>query len=217
MSAQASDRPIIVAFGDSITYGYTLPREATWVHRLGELMIDHLGKSTSPVLVNAGVNGNTSREGLARIEQDVLAHHPTLVLVEFGGNDTIAAPERHVGLEEFSENLRQIDRRVRAAGGSTVIVSFPPVVNEWHRNSGEAHYTADGGMDRYVQRYRDASRQIAAELGRPFYDLDRTIRDAAASSGWEALIERDGVHLTLACNELVARDLVEPIIDWLDA
>lgn len=215
MTTQDSTCATIVAFGDSITYGYQLPRDQTWVHLLGERLAEKLGRDAAPRIINSGVNGNTSREGLARIDADVLAHKPSLVFIEFGGNDTIEAIERHVTVEAFRMNLREMHRRITAAGGRVVFFSFPPVVEAWHPNGKDAHYIEAGGMDRYIQQYRDAARQVAEELNQPFYDFDGLIRRAAEAFGWEVTLERDGIHLTQKCNAWVAEQLAEPCVSWL--
>ena len=70
----------VVAFGDSITLAKRQEPEARWAALVETDLRQRAGESTVRV-VNAGVGGNTSREGLARIDADVLAHAPDLVPV----------------------------------------------------------------------------------------------------------------------------------------
>lgn len=84
----------IVAFGDSITEAVIgLGPEQKWTVLLEKKLNRH-SRDIYWTVVNSGVGGNTSREGLARIEKDVFAHKPDIVLVEFGGNDTVADKKR---------------------------------------------------------------------------------------------------------------------------
>jgi acyl-CoA thioesterase I len=99
----------IVVLGDSIASGAgSGPGEA-----YPELLAARLGTE----VVNAGVSGNTTADGLARIDE-VLAEDPWLVIVELGGNDFL----RRVPPEQAERNLRGILDRVIAARAVPVLV-----------------------------------------------------------------------------------------------
>jgi lysophospholipase L1-like esterase len=75
----------VICFGDSITQASTeMPEADRWPILLEALLKERLAPRPVAV-VNAGVGGNTSREGLVRMDQAVLARRPNLVLVQFGG------------------------------------------------------------------------------------------------------------------------------------
>jgi len=80
----------IVAFGDSITLAKEQVEQDKWTTLVQVRLKEDIGREVR--MVNAGVGGNTSREGLRRIESGVLRHNPDIVLVEFGGNDATPAP-----------------------------------------------------------------------------------------------------------------------------
>jgi acyl-CoA thioesterase-1 len=113
----------IVFLGDSITHGHRLPQEAAFPHRLGQA----LGVRA----VNAGISGDTTDGGLARIDRDVLAHQPRLVVVELGVNDAFGQRSR----DGTVANLRAITRRVRAQGAAVVLLhtSIPGVAGDGYR------------------------------------------------------------------------------------
>jgi acyl-CoA thioesterase-1 len=101
---------VVVFFGDSITQGYGVRPEDSFPSLVaGELGI---------TFVNAGVPGDTTAAGLARIEHDVIAHQPRLTLVEFGGNDFL----RRVPLEETLKNLDGIVKTLVAQGMMVVML-----------------------------------------------------------------------------------------------
>ncbi len=209
----------IVAFGDSITRGHVLPAEQTWVYQLEKALAQRLG-AKAPAVHNAGGNGHSSRQGLARIQADVLDKKPGFVLVEFGGNDAghnpIDYPERHVPLEEFKENLRKIHALVSEVGGQAVFVTFPPLLDKQHPNGNRPYFAPYGGLDGFIEVYRQATRQLALELKRPLFDLDLFVRAQAKTHGFADLIAPDGVHLTVKCNELVATALTPLVMEWLE-
>jgi lysophospholipase L1-like esterase len=209
----------IVAFGDSITRGHTLAPEETWVHFLAQALSEKLG-SRAPQVLNAGGNGNTTRDGLQRIQADVLDKNPGLVLVEFGGNDAghnpIEYPQKHVTLEEFKRNLQEIDTLVSQAGGRAVYLTFPPVI-EIQRWPAGAHpfFTPYGGSDAFIGIYREAMRQFAKQQHRSLFDLDLVIRELIKTHGSGVIMAADGVHLTVKCNELLAQALAPRVVEWL--
>jgi acyl-CoA thioesterase I len=101
----------IVCLGDSITAGVgSGPGEA-----YPELLAARLG---TPV-VNAGVPGDTTALGLARVDQ-VLAEDPWLVIVELGGNDVL----RQVPPQQTEQSLRLILDRLLAARVVPVLVEM---------------------------------------------------------------------------------------------
>jgi acyl-CoA thioesterase-1 len=101
---------VVVFFGNSITRGYGVRPEDSFP----SLVARTLGIT----FVNAGVPGDTTAAGLARIERDVTAHQPRLTVVEFGGNDFL----RRVPLEETLKNLDGIVRTLIAQGMIVVIL-----------------------------------------------------------------------------------------------
>ena len=100
----------IVCFGDSITHGTGASREESYPSRLA----DALGL---PV-VNAGVPGDTTAGGLARLD-DVLAHDPWLVIVELGGNDLL----RRRPAAATEADLATVVERLLAARVAVVLVA----------------------------------------------------------------------------------------------
>ncbi len=76
----------IVCFGDSVTYGESLPSGQDYPSVLADLLAQsHPGLDA--VVINAGMGGNTSVQALARVERDVLWFRPHVVIVSFGLND----------------------------------------------------------------------------------------------------------------------------------
>ena len=144
----------IVGFGDSITLASRQPEDMKWLRLLGAMLAAKL-PAREFRMINAGSGGNTSREGLLRIESDVIAHQPDCVLVQFGGNDATRDMARHVTLEEYDANLESIRLRIQeATPAQIVMLTFPPVVDDWHTYGRHELFRERGGLDAYIEQYR---------------------------------------------------------------
>lgn len=71
----------IAALGDSITYGYGVPRRDTWTA--------HLAKQRGVPVLNFGVSGDTTAGMLARFSAQVLPEKPDVLILMGGSNDII--------------------------------------------------------------------------------------------------------------------------------
>ena len=107
-TARAADAFRILALGDSLTAGYGLPREDAFPEKL-EMALRAQGIKAQ--VVNAGVSGDTTAGGLARLDW-ALADKPQAAIVALGANDGLRAldPERS------RTNLDAILTKLRAAG-----------------------------------------------------------------------------------------------------
>lgn len=128
--------PTVVFLGDSITSGHRLSVDVAFPHRLGQAL-------GIPV-VNAGISGDTTEGGLSRLERDVLAHHPRLVVVELGVNDVLGRWPR----ERTVANLRTITQRIRAQGAAVILVhiTLPGVPGDGHRRHLREIARAEGAI-----------------------------------------------------------------------
>ena len=158
--AAKEDVATVVLFGDSITQAGNCEEPDRWPVRLRQRLAERCPDRPFN-LVNAGVGGNTSREGLARLDRDVLAHRPDIVTVEFGGNDATPDRNRHVDLAEFRANIETICRGVRAAGAVPVLLTFTPIVDAQHGFTADLQFREKGGPDAYIEDYREATRALA--------------------------------------------------------
>jgi acyl-CoA thioesterase-1 len=106
--AAGSKTPVkILALGTSLTQGYGLPPGTEFPVQL-EAALRKDGIAAE--VINAGVSGDTSAGGLARLDWS-LASHPAAAIVELGSNDML----RGIPPSETEKNLRAILGRLRAA------------------------------------------------------------------------------------------------------
>ncbi len=104
---------MVLALGDSLTYGTGAAREDSWPTRLA--------KRTGWRVVNAGIPGDVSRGAAGRIGALLAEHRPALVIISIGGNDFL----RQVRTDQTRENIAEIVRQVRDAGADPVLVAVP--------------------------------------------------------------------------------------------
>jgi lysophospholipase L1-like esterase len=104
---------VIVAFGDSLTYGTGAAESESYPAVLAQL----IGRK----VVRAGVPGEVTAQGLARVEQVIEAHRPALMIVCLGGNDML----RRVDDAQVRKNLGEIIRTIRERGIAVVLVGVP--------------------------------------------------------------------------------------------
>ena len=102
----------VIAFGDSLTAGYGAAEGEDWPSRLAA--------ATNIAVINAGVNGDTTGSALARLDDDVLARDPRIVIVGLGGNDFL----RGEPLSSTEANLRAIVRRIHAQRAMVILLAF---------------------------------------------------------------------------------------------
>jgi len=169
-------RPAIVAFGDSLTAGFGADP--------GKSFPDFLQKDLDQAglhwhVVNAGVSGNTTTDGVSRLPE-VLAYKPRVTIVEFGGNDGL----RGLPVEITRANLDQIIQTLRDAGSAVVLagMTLPP-------NYGPDYIRG------FEQVYKDLANKY--KVSRIPFLLD----DVATHPN---LMQRDGIHPTAEGNEIVA-------------
>jgi acyl-CoA thioesterase-1 len=113
-ACHAGEGPLVAFLGDSLTSGWRLSEGEAYPTILGRTLTER-GR---PVRVfNAGVSGDTTAQGLARLP-DVLAHEPDVLVVALGVNDG----HRGRPLEETEAALRRILEDGRAAGAALLLV-----------------------------------------------------------------------------------------------
>jgi len=103
----------VLALGDSLTQGAGVTPEQAWPNLLAQ--------KTGWVVVNGGVNGDTSEQALRRLPGLLEQHNPVLVLVTLGGNDML----RRLPEQQTVANLERILALIKAHGAKAVLLATP--------------------------------------------------------------------------------------------
>lgn len=156
----------LMVFGDSLAAGYGLPQEEAFPMRL-EAALRRAGHQVT--VINAGVSGDTSAGGLARLDW-ALHDRPDLVIVELGGNDAL----RGLDPEQTCANLDAILSRFKTEGVAVLLAGMRAP-----RNLGHDYYSK---FDRIYSA-------LAAKHDVPLYPF---FLDGVATD--PALNQADGIH-----------------------
>lgn len=132
--------PGVSIWGDSIAKGIVFDEERGRYMVYRDNCVLRLSRDAGVEVRNFAVMGNTSAQGLARMEGQELTPGD-IAVIEFGGNDcdldwTAASEhpevmqEGKVPLEKFGQNLKEMVSRVRAGGMIPALVTPPPLVSQ---------------------------------------------------------------------------------------
>ena len=104
---------VILAFGDSLTYGTGVNKAQSYPARLQQL--------TGRRVINAGVPGEISAQGIQRLPKLLKRHQPELVILIHGGNDFL----RKLPAEQTRRHLQQMIKQIRQADSQVLLVAVP--------------------------------------------------------------------------------------------
>lgn len=184
----------IVFFGDSITQA--------GVNETG--YITQLGKSLKPPgyeLMGAGIGGNKVYDLYLRMEEDVLAKKPDLVVIYVGINDVWHKQSSGTGTDydKFINFYQAIINKVREQG-SQIVLCTPTVIGE--------KLNGQNPMDADLDKYAGAIRELAKNNNIALCDLRTVftdfIKEHNKNNQEKDILTSDGVHLNETGNKLVA-------------
>ena len=178
----AGEKVRIVAFGDSITAGGDASEPALIFWERWAAALRGKYPRASIETTNGATGGDSTVQGLQRLQEKVLRQKPDLVLIGFGMNDH-NREGYGVPLDAFAANLRTMISRIRADTGAEVLLfsAFPPNP-KWHYGS---HNMA---------AYADATERVAREEQCAFADVYRLWMSLAARKKPEDLLANNINH-----------------------
>lgn len=168
--SQAAGHPIrILAFGDSLTQGYGVPPGGDFPDVLEHAL---KLKGLDVTVINAGVSGDTSAGGLARLDWslDDAKNPPDAAIVELGANDGL----RGLPVDDMAKNLDTILMRFKAHGIPVLLAGMKAP-----RNYGDA----------YAKKFDAVFPQLAKKYGVLLYPF--FLDGVALNTG---LLQPDGLH-----------------------
>lgn len=119
-TVQSAENTIVV-LGDSLSSGYGMAAEQSWVALLTERLER---EAYGYEVVNASISGDTTSGGLARLPRLLEIHEPAIVIIELGGNDGL----RGLPVASIKSNLDEMIELTLAAGAEPVLagIRIPP-------------------------------------------------------------------------------------------
>lgn len=157
----------VVVLGDSISAGYGIDVQAGWVNLLQQKFNPQY---RDYVISNESISGDTTAGGLARINQVLARHKPSVVLLELGANDGL----RGLSPTEMKKNLLEIITRCKKTGAQVILLGMklPP-------NYGK----------RYIDLFYNIYPQLSAEQNLPLVPF--ILEDVALNPN---MMQADGLH-----------------------
>ena len=164
--AAASSCSLLIV-GDSLSSGYGLTNGSSWVDRLEARLKQ---KAPDWRVINASVSGDTTQNGLQRLQPALDRHHPQGVLIELGGNDAL----RGTPPAAIRQNLLMLILQAKSAGAWVVLLDAPVLPN-------------------YGKPYADAVARLYVDVARE----EKIVRVPCFVCGVgvkSGLMQADGIH-----------------------
>ena len=120
-AASDARAPVILVVGDSISAGYGLATDTGWT----SLLQQRLAREHFPhQVVNASISGDTTAGGRSRLDALLARHHPSITIIELGGNDGL----RGGSVAAMRANLDAMTVSAQKAGSRVLLVGMrlPP-------------------------------------------------------------------------------------------
>ena len=196
----------IVFFGDSITEAGA--KEGGYILKIGEAL-EKRGLANQYELIGAGVGGNKVYDLYLRMDDDVLAKNPDIVVIWIGVNDVWHKQTYGTGTdaEKFDKFYTAIIKKLQAKN-IRVILCTPAVIGERTDYSNQQ----DGDLNKYSQIVRDLAHKYNCDLvdcRKVFLDYNLKNNPDNKESG---ILTRDRVHLNEEGNQLVADKMLEVLL-----
>lgn len=189
LSSFAYAQDTILILGDSLSAGYKMNLDESWV-TLMDLKLQQC--SSSVQVINLSTSGDTTRDGLQKIDKALEKYSPNLVVIELGGNDGL----RGLPLFSIKKNLNRMIETSKKAKAKVLLlgIQLPP------------NYGA-GYTEKFKAIYPDLA-QVHGVLFAPFI-----LENIALN---EELMHRDGVHPTVQAQPMITELLFPHFLEALE-
>ncbi|WP_415923232.1 arylesterase [Steroidobacter sp.] len=186
---QAATAPnTILVLGDSLSAGYGVKVDATWVALLGQRLAK---QGYGYRVVNASISGETTGGARSRLPRALELHKPAVVVIELGGNDGL----RGLPVKQVRGNFEYLIETSRAANAQVVLVGIrmPP------------NYGAE-----YADSFHALYGELAKKYQLPWVDffLDGVALD-------DSLMQADGIHPNAAAQPKLLDNLWPALVKVL--
>lgn len=208
-------RPVFVLFGSSIVQ-YSFSNDG-W----GAILADVYSRKADILL--RGYLGWNSRRAVQVVEEVFpkdAAVQPSLVIVYFGGNDSLGSHPSglgpHVPLLEYVENMRKIATHLKSLSEKTRIIflTCPPVNEEMFRHSKIGPLlTQSVRTNELLRMYSEACIKLCKEMDIKFIDMFNAIQKR---DDWETACFTDGIHLSSEGSKILVAEIIKVLknADW---
>ena len=203
----------IVCFGDSLTRGISYVKGRLRI--IKDNYPSSLAKLTESLpfeIMNKGVFNDNSDLLVNRVEKDVIAENPDIVLIEVGGNDCNfhwdqvaknpeGIHEPIVPLDRYLDNITTLVKQIQEKHVTPFLLTLPPLDPARYYQSIASRFGPSighfvsyvGGIEHWHGMYNRKLKSLAEELKVPLIDVRSYLKE---SGDLKSLISDDGIHLT---------------------
>ncbi len=202
---QTATKKKVVFFGDSITQAGVQPKG--YITKVGEMAAQEK-KGDQYEFIGAGIGGNKVYDLYLRVEDDVLAKNPDVVVIYVGVNDVWHKQSSGTGTDydKFEKFYVALIKKFQAKN-IRVILATPAVIGERWDNTNQ--------LDGDLNRYSNLIRTLAANNNVTLVDLRKTFIDYSKANNPDnkesGILTTDRVHLNDKGNEMVAAEMWKAI------
>ncbi|WP_197440465.1 SGNH/GDSL hydrolase family protein [Polystyrenella longa] len=185
----------VICLGDSVTgvYYHTGGRRA--YSALVEIGLQRAFPETEIEVINAGISGHTTADGLNRLERDVLSKNPDLVTIKFSLNDMTRIP-----MANFESNLMSMIKQIQATGSAVVLCTPNSVIDSTGRPTKK--------LETYVAKIRE----VAKRENLPLADCYAAYEEKREQDEWAwTMMMSDDIHPNMGGHKLIAETIVNRI------
>ncbi|MFI3175187.1 MAG: SGNH/GDSL hydrolase family protein [Bacillota bacterium] len=171
-----------VALGDSLTFGYGIPKTHTLTAKL---------QADFPALTihNRGVNGEVAPGANARLETDVLAEHPDLVSIWLGSNDAFLPQHHTLSLSSYETNMVNMIEKIKKDTNAMIVLFTLPTLSDTKGDFLPINFEV-------VEIFANKTKEIAHTMGCELIDFYTLMQE---NSEKETFYQHDGLHLNEIC------------------
>ncbi|MGD9264496.1 MAG: arylesterase [Lysobacterales bacterium] len=185
----AEEPPVILVLGDSLSAGYGMDREQSWVALL-EARLQQDGHAFR--VFNSSISGDTTQGGLTRLPGLLQRLQPRFVIIELGGNDGLRGLRPSI----TRRNITSMIEQSQASGARVLLagIKLPP-------NYGAA----------YIEQFESIYPDLASEFGTllvPFF-----MQGVVFESG---MMQDDGIHPSAAAQPVLLENVWSVLAPELD-
>lgn len=214
----------IICLGDSITGYSNLKKYLKWSSIL-ECMCDAGFGAGKIKVVNRGIGGDTTRDVLKRIQNDVLDEKPDIVVMLLGGNDA----GQKIPRETARENLEEIVEKIKKTGAKLLLLQYHLLPNIDHPETAWHHLIDNNDL---IASVAENAKIPLLDMAKPMRETlnnasltEFTDRDEDGKAHWQSapitqehlVNEKDGVHLNPGGELVFAREVYKKLqsLGWL--
>jgi acyl-CoA thioesterase-1 len=184
----ATEPPVILVLGDSLSSAYGIDTDQGWVRLLDARL---LARSYRFRVVNLSISGETTRAAAAVLDPALPKYRPAVVIIGLGGNDGL----RGISLGEMRSNLAYLVNASREHGAQVLLLGMrlPPNYGSY-----------------YAGKFHEVYQQVAAEQHVPLVPFF-----LAGVAEDRSLMQEDGIHPGAAAQPILLDTLwpyLEPLL-----